>query len=61
MKNKVYFGKSERISDLSRQVRNQQAEIDLIRLKLEKAEKSGFTTKTKSEILELSMNSQCFF
>ncbi|MBS9766784.1 MAG: CopG family transcriptional regulator [Flavobacteriaceae bacterium] len=54
VENKEYSSKSELVNDLIRQARNQQAEIDLIRLKLEKAEKSGFTTATKSEILELS-------
>ncbi len=54
VENKEYSSKSELVNDLIRQARNQQAEIDLIRLKLEKAEKSGFTTDTKTEILELS-------
>ncbi len=54
VENKEYSSKSEIVNDLIRQARNQQLEIDLIRLKLEKAEKSGFTTATKAEILELS-------
>ncbi len=54
VENKEYSSKSELVNDLIRQARKQQAEIDLIRLKLERAEKSGFTTATKSEILELS-------
>ncbi len=54
VKNKEYASKSELVNDLIRQARQQQAEIDLIRLKLEKAEKSGFTTATQSEILALS-------
>ena len=51
---KEYASKSELINDLIRQARNQSHQIDLIRLKLDKAEKSGFTTDSKSEILKLS-------
>ncbi len=54
VENKEYSIKSELVNDLIRQARNQQSEINLIRLKLEKAEKSGFTTESKSEILALS-------
>ncbi len=61
LKNKIeeqeYSSKSELVNDLIRQARYQQAEIDLIRLKLEKAEKRGFTSATKSEILEQSKSS----
>ncbi len=46
-----YSSKSELINDLVRQARNQQVQIDWINNKLEKAEKSGFTTLSKSEIL----------
>lgn len=52
--NKEYSSKSELVNDLIRQARNQQQQIDLIRLKLERAEKSGFTTDSKSEILKQS-------
>ena len=52
--NKEYSSKSELVNDLIRQARNQQKQIDLIRLKLDKAEKSGFTTESKSEILKQS-------
>jgi len=52
--NKEYSSKSELVNDLIRQARNQQKQIDLIRLKLDKAEKSGFTTESKSEILKKS-------
>ena len=52
--NKEYSSKSELVNDLVRQARHQQQQIDLIRLKLEKAEKSGFTTETKAEILKQS-------
>jgi len=52
--NKEYSSKSELVNDLIRQARNQQKQIDLIRLKIDHAEKSGFTTDTKSEILKQS-------
>ena len=52
--NKEYSSKSELVNDLIRQARNKQKQIDLIRLKLDKAEKSGFTTDSKSEILKQS-------
>lgn len=51
VENKEYASKSELVNDLIRQARNQQREIDWIRLKLEKAEKSGFTNKSKAQIL----------
>lgn len=49
--NLEYSSKSELINDLIRQARKQEAEIDWIRTKLEKAEKSGFTSNTKEQIL----------
>ena len=52
--NKEYSSKSELVNDLIRQARNQQQQIDLIRLKLDRSEKSGFTTDSKSEILKQS-------
>jgi antitoxin ParD1/3/4 len=52
--NKEYSSKSELVNDLIRQARNQQQQIDLIRLKLDRAEKSGFTNDSKSEILKQS-------
>lgn len=42
--------KSELVNDLIRQARNQQQQIDLIRLKIDRAAKSGFTTDSTSEI-----------
>ncbi len=51
---KEYSSKSELINDLIRQARNQQQQIDFIRLKLDRAEKSGFTNDSKSEILKQS-------
>ncbi len=49
-----YSSKSELINDLVRQARNQQQQIDLVRLKLDKAEKSGFTKDRKEEIIKTS-------
>jgi antitoxin ParD1/3/4 len=46
-----YTSKSELINDLIRSARKQQAEADWLALKLERAEKSGFTTMSKAEIL----------
>lgn len=46
-----YSSKSEVVNDLIRQARNQQKQIDWIRTKIAKAEKSGFTNATKEEIL----------
>lgn len=52
--NAEYSSKSELVNDLIRQARNQQAQIDWIRAKLEKSESSGFTFETKEQILEQS-------
>lgn len=49
---KEYTSKSELVNDLIRQARQQQSQVDWIRLKLEKAEKSGFTSDSQSEILK---------
>lgn len=49
-----YSSKSELVNDLIRQARNQQIEIDWIKVKLEKAEKSGFTKDSKDQILAQS-------
>lgn len=51
VENLEYSSKSELVNDLIRQARKQEAEIDWIRTKLEKAEKSGFTSHTKEQIL----------
>ena len=51
---KEYSSKSELVNDLIRQARKQQIQIDWIRAKLEKAEKSGFTNETKEQILNHS-------
>jgi antitoxin ParD1/3/4 len=52
-----YSSKSELINDLIRQARKQQAQIDWIRAKLERAEESGFTDDTKEQILAQSKSS----
>ena len=49
-----YSSKSELVNDLIRQAREQQKEIDWIRMKIIRAENSGFTTNTSSEILKES-------
>ena len=52
--NNEYSSKSELVNDLIRQARKQQVQIDWIRAKLDKAEKSGFTNDTKEQILAQS-------
>ena len=52
-----YSSKSELVNDLIRQARKQQAQIDWIRAKLERAERSGFTDDTKEQILAQSKSS----
>ena len=51
---KEYTSKSELVNDLIRQARSQQKEIDWIILKIEKAERSGFTTDSRAKILKQS-------
>ncbi len=51
---KEYSSKSELVNDLIRQARNQQRQIDWVRAKLDIAEKSGFTSDTKEQILKHS-------
>jgi len=46
-----YASKSELVNDLIRQARKQQAKIDWVASKLERAEKSGFTIDSKEQIL----------
>lgn len=52
--NKEYSSKSELVNDLVRQARKQQRQIDWIRAKLERAERSGFTENSREQILEKS-------
>ena len=55
LKNQVaeqeFSSKSEAINYLIKQAREQDAYVEFVRMKLEKAEKSGFSTKTKEELL----------
>jgi len=55
--NNEYSSKSELVNDLIRQARKQQAQIDWIRAKLERAENRGFTDDTKEQILAQSKSS----
>ncbi|WP_373060453.1 type II toxin-antitoxin system ParD family antitoxin [Zunongwangia sp. H14] len=57
IENQEYSSKSELVNDLIRQARNQQVQIDWIRSKIEKAEKSGFTNDSKEQILAKSKSS----
>lgn len=54
VESKEYSSKSELINDLIRQARKQQAQVDWIRAKLDKAENSGFTSDSKEDILRQS-------
>lgn len=49
-----YNSKSELVNDLIRQARSQQAQLDWIKAKLERAEKGGFTEDSKQSILRQS-------
>ena len=46
-----FTSKSEAVNYLIKQAREQDAYVEFVRMKLEKAEKSGFSTKTKEELL----------
>ena len=52
--NEEYSSKSELVNDLIRQARKQHAQIDWLRAKLEKSERSGFTDDSKEQILKQS-------
>ncbi|NVO11042.1 MAG: CopG family transcriptional regulator [Bacteroidales bacterium] len=52
--NNEYSSKSELVNDLIRQARKQQAQVDWIKAKLERAENSGFTNDSKEQILNQS-------
>lgn len=52
LEKKEYTSKSELVNDLIRQARNQQSQVDWVRMKLEAAEKSGFTNDTQEDILK---------
>ena len=49
-----YSSKSELVNDLVRQARKQQRQIDWISSKLKKAENSGFTERSREQILAKS-------
>lgn len=55
--NQEYSSKSELINDLIRQARKQQAQIDWIQAKLERAENNGFTNDSKEQILDQAKSS----
>ncbi len=57
IESKEYSSKSELVNDLIRQARQQQAKIDWLQAKLEKAEKSGFTTDSQADILKQAKSS----
>ncbi len=54
LSDKEYSSKSELLNDLIRQARQQQAQINWIRAKLDRAEDSGFTSDSKDQILNQS-------
>jgi len=51
LEKKEYTSKSELVNDLIRQARNQQSQVDWVRMKLEAAEKSGYTNDNQEDIL----------
>lgn len=57
VKSNEYSSKSELANDLVRQARQQHQQIDLIRMKREKAERNGFTNDTQEEILAQAKSS----
>jgi antitoxin ParD1/3/4 len=46
-----FTSKSEAVNFFIKQARNQEEYYDFVRNKIEKAEKSGYSTKTKEELL----------
>lgn len=46
-----FTSKSEAVNYLIKQAREQDAYVEFVRMKIEKAEKSGFSTKNKEELL----------
>lgn len=57
LKNQViqeeFNSKSEAINYLIKQARERDEYVDFVRMKLDTAEKRGFSTKTKEELLEV--------
>jgi len=54
IESKEYTSKSELVNDLIRQARKQEKQVDWLRMKLDKAEESGFTSASKDDILKES-------
>jgi antitoxin ParD1/3/4 len=51
VENEEFTGKSEAVNFLIKRAREQDAYVDFVRNKIEIAEKSSFSTKTKKEVL----------
>lgn len=49
--NEEFTSKSEAVNYLIKQARAQDAYVEFVRMKIEKADKSGFSTKTQEELL----------
>jgi antitoxin ParD1/3/4 len=49
--NEEFTSKSEAVNYLIKQARESDEYVKFVRMKLDKAEKSGFSTKTKDELL----------
>jgi antitoxin ParD1/3/4 len=49
--NEEFSSKSEAVNYLIKQAREQDEYVEFVRMKLDKAERSGFSTKTKEELL----------
>ena len=54
IESKEYSSKSELINDLVRQARSQQKQVDWLRMKINKAEQSGFTNDRREEISQIA-------
>lgn len=51
VENEEFNSKSEAVNYLIKQARDRDDYVEFVRMKLDKAEKSGFSTKTKDELL----------
>lgn len=49
--NEEFTSKSEAVNYLIKQARDRDEYVEFVRMKLDRAEKSGFSTKTKEELL----------
>lgn len=54
-----FTSKSEAVNYLIKQAREQDTYVEFVRMKIEKAEKSGFSTKTKEELLAEIKKNEC--